>query len=94
MVALGKERALFGPFSPLHLLYILLGKWFLAGVGLAGGSPRPVGALEASVMAQGVTAWCGCGEEEALFGLPAKPAAPKPLWAASCSVHFCVWDGE
>lgn len=84
MVALGKEGALSGPFSPLHVLCTVLGGWCLTG-----GSPRPVGALEASAMAQGETAWCGCGEQEGLCGLPAKLATPKLLWAASCFVHFC-----
>lgn len=59
MVASGKEGALSDPFSPLHVLCIVLGGWCLTG-----GSPRPVGALEASVVAQGVTAWSGCGEQE------------------------------
>lgn len=71
MVALGKEGALFGPFSSLHVLCIMLGRWCLPGIALAGGSPRSVGALEALVMAPEVTAWCGCGEEKALFGVPA-----------------------
>lgn len=43
MVTLGREGA-FGPFSPLPVLCIVLGRWCLAGVALAGGSPRPVGA--------------------------------------------------
>lgn len=42
----------------------------------------------------GESGWCGCGEEEALSGLPARLATPKLLWAVSCFVHFCVWDGE
>lgn len=89
MVLLEEEEGSFGPFSPLHVLCVVPGRWCRTlALPSLGAEPGPVGALGGSGDGPGSDSFVWMRGNELLFGAPAELAPLNPLFDAS--VLFCA----